>query len=517
MGSLTFASGAVEAADDVASGSPDIATSVIDAGTTVKLSGPTDNQVNFAAVTGTLTLQNSSSFDGQISGFGGEDRIDLADVFFGTSTTLAYSNQGNDSGTTLTVSDGVNLVNINLIGNYTIGNFILGEDGGGGTLVYDRPIVANGGALASTPADANVLGGNNSDTFAAPANGLDDDNVQSQVGVMTNAGGTSFNSGDTDSPAGFPSGGGNMLQPAEPYRGPVAANGENLTSFGTDANALGGDNNNLVNTGSDDVGNGASLYPQNNGMLAYDPPLVADSNTSSLPTTVNAFDQNNDIAAAGATDVTAGASTGGEMNQFNQALFANFAAALAPDPESSSGDSFAGVSTTPGSGSPNGGDGLAGVATMPDPAAPSGGNAFMGAVADGGSSTSNPAPGVIANDQGPASGIAGVTSGLSDSSLAPAGVTGGALDMTPSIGGAAFAGTAAYSEPSSNNPAAGGATFAPAVAPPITWQQSLALMGNYMASSFAAPALIDSGIADPSVSPVPLAQSSLAPQPLMNH
>src|SRR5580704_17689615 len=252
MGSLTFASGAVEAADDVASGSPDIATSVIDAGTTVKLSGPTDNQVNFAAVTGTLTLQNSSSFDGQISGFGGEDRIDLADVFFGTSTTLAYSNQGNDSGTTLTVSDGVNLVNINLIGNYTIGNFILGEDGGSGTLVYDRPIVANGGALESTPADANVLGGNNSDTFAAPANGLDDDNVQSQVGVMTNAGGTSFNSGDTDSPAGFPSGGGNMLQPAEPYRGPVAANGENFTSFVTDANALGGDNNNLVNTGPDD-------------------------------------------------------------------------------------------------------------------------------------------------------------------------------------------------------------------------------------------------------------------------
>jgi hypothetical protein len=394
-----------------------------------------------------------------------------------------------------------------------------GFPSGGGNMLqpaepYRGPVAANGENFTSFVTDANALGGDNNNLVNT---GPDDDNVQSQVVVMTNAGGTSFNSGDTDSPAGFPSGGGNMLQPAEPYRGPVAANGENLTSFGTDANALGGDNNNLVNTGSDDVGNGASLYPQNNGMLAYDPPLVVDSNTSSLPTTVNAFDQNNDIAAAGATDVTAGASTGGEMNQFNQALFANFAAALAPDPGSSSGDSFAGVSTRPGSGSPNGGDGLAGVATMPDPAAPSGGNAFMGAVADGGSSTSNPAPGVIANDQGPASGIAGVTSGLSDSSLAPAGVTGGALDMTPSIGGAAFAGTAAYSEPSSNNPAAGGATFAPAVAPPITWQQSLALMGNYMASSFAAPALIDSGIADPSVSPVPLAQSSLAPQPLMNH
>jgi hypothetical protein len=171
MGSLTFASGAVEAADDVASGRPDIATSVIDAGTTVKLSGPTDNQVNFAAVTGTLTLQNSSSFDGQISGFGGEHRIDLADVFFGTSTTLAYSNQDNDSGTTLTVSDGTNTASLVLLGQYLVSHFAVSSDGNGGTFITDSlppaATVANGagvdgGSANSAAAPAGVLASNNS-------------------------------------------------------------------------------------------------------------------------------------------------------------------------------------------------------------------------------------------------------------------------------------------------------------------------------------------------------------------
>jgi hypothetical protein len=148
MGSLTFANGSVQPVDDVSSGDANAAGFVVDDGTTVEVSGPGDQPVTFAAATGTLSLDNSSSFSGQISGFGGGDQIDLADIFFGASTTLAYSAQGNDLGTTLTVSDGTDTANLVLFGQYLSSDFALSSDGHGGTLITDplppAPTVASG-------------------------------------------------------------------------------------------------------------------------------------------------------------------------------------------------------------------------------------------------------------------------------------------------------------------------------------------------------------------------------------
>jgi hypothetical protein len=148
MGSLTFANGSVQPVDDVSSGDANAAGFVVDDGMTVEVSGPSDQQVTFAAATGTLDLDNSSSFSGQISGFGGGDQIDLSDIFFGASTTLAYSAQGNDLGTTLTVSDGTDTANLVLFGQYLSSDFALSSDGHGGTLITDplppAPTVASG-------------------------------------------------------------------------------------------------------------------------------------------------------------------------------------------------------------------------------------------------------------------------------------------------------------------------------------------------------------------------------------
>jgi hypothetical protein len=94
---------------------------------------------------GSLVLDNSTAFGGKIVGFGGPDQIDLADVGFGPSTTLAYSS-GPLSGT-LTASDGTHTANLTLIGQYTAANFSLSADGHGGTLITDPP-VSSGGGLA---------------------------------------------------------------------------------------------------------------------------------------------------------------------------------------------------------------------------------------------------------------------------------------------------------------------------------------------------------------------------------
>jgi hypothetical protein len=52
----------------------------IDAGTTVELSSAFDGLVTFAASTGTLKLDNSSSFSGTVAGMSGQDTIDFVDI-----------------------------------------------------------------------------------------------------------------------------------------------------------------------------------------------------------------------------------------------------------------------------------------------------------------------------------------------------------------------------------------------------------------------------------------------------
>jgi hypothetical protein len=61
---------------------------------------------------------------------------------------MTYS--GGTSSGTLTVTNGADTTSINLIGDYTIGNFKSASDGSGGTLIYDPPIVSAGGAVTNS-------------------------------------------------------------------------------------------------------------------------------------------------------------------------------------------------------------------------------------------------------------------------------------------------------------------------------------------------------------------------------
>jgi hypothetical protein len=91
----------------------------------------------FGGNTGTLQLDDSQGFTGQIYGFGGQDQIDLGDIAFGASTTLGYAANSSNTGGTLTVSDGT--ANIALLGQYMASSFVTASDGHGGTLITDPP------------------------------------------------------------------------------------------------------------------------------------------------------------------------------------------------------------------------------------------------------------------------------------------------------------------------------------------------------------------------------------------
>jgi hypothetical protein len=99
-------------------------------GGTLELTVPDSMSVHFNGPTGSLILDHSSGFGGQITGFSGSgtlsssDQIDLKDIGFGSGTTVAYT--GNSTGGTLTVTDAQDhTANIQLAGNYTGSTFSL--------------------------------------------------------------------------------------------------------------------------------------------------------------------------------------------------------------------------------------------------------------------------------------------------------------------------------------------------------------------------------------------------------
>ena len=84
-----------------------------------------------------------------VAGFGASDQIDLRDVAFVIATTkkgqqsdLSFTEAASNLSGTLTVNDGTHTANIQLLGQYTAGQFTLASDGHGGTLVSDPPAVA---------------------------------------------------------------------------------------------------------------------------------------------------------------------------------------------------------------------------------------------------------------------------------------------------------------------------------------------------------------------------------------
>jgi hypothetical protein len=121
------------------------APATIGAGATLEFVAADSGPVTFSGPTGTLVLDHSSTFTGQIfnlTGNGspsGSDQIDLKDIAFGPGTTVSYA--GTSSGGLLTVSDDQNhTASIALAGNYTASTFSLSGDGSGGTVVIDPPV-----------------------------------------------------------------------------------------------------------------------------------------------------------------------------------------------------------------------------------------------------------------------------------------------------------------------------------------------------------------------------------------
>jgi serralysin len=110
----------------------------IDAGTTLELSSAYNGTVTFTGSTGTLKLDASSSFAGTIAGMTGQDTIDLVDMSFATVQAPVFS--GDSTHGTLTVTDGTDIAQLALEGNYLASSWTLSDDGNGGTNVVDPPL-----------------------------------------------------------------------------------------------------------------------------------------------------------------------------------------------------------------------------------------------------------------------------------------------------------------------------------------------------------------------------------------
>jgi len=115
-------------------------TITVDDGSTIEIGGFKAQSVTFSGTTGTLKIDHSIAFTGQVSGLIGSDALDLSDVSYGASTTATFL--GNTNGGTLTVTDGSHTANIALVGDYLSSGWTLSSDGSGGTIVVD-PVSTN--------------------------------------------------------------------------------------------------------------------------------------------------------------------------------------------------------------------------------------------------------------------------------------------------------------------------------------------------------------------------------------
>ncbi|MBR1298600.1 VCBS domain-containing protein [Bradyrhizobium sp. AUGA SZCCT0042] len=114
-------------------------TALIDGVATIEFEAASSVNVTFdAEATGTLKLGDSFDFSGIISGFDGDDQIDLLDVTFGEGTSVSYVENLEETGGTLTVSDGVHTANISLLGDYSADGFVFSADDTMGTLLSYR-------------------------------------------------------------------------------------------------------------------------------------------------------------------------------------------------------------------------------------------------------------------------------------------------------------------------------------------------------------------------------------------
>jgi hypothetical protein len=107
----------------------------------LELFGASTANVTFAPRdTGILWLDASSQFKGVVAGLAPGNSLDLADIAFGTGTSLVYSSTGDKTAGSLSANDGSHNANIALLGQYMASSFVMASDGHGGTLITDPPM-----------------------------------------------------------------------------------------------------------------------------------------------------------------------------------------------------------------------------------------------------------------------------------------------------------------------------------------------------------------------------------------
>lgn len=112
-------------------------------GETLIVDGAVSADIAFTGSSGTLLLEQPSTFTGTVSGFGAQNIIDLQGIAFNSNTTLAYSQNVAETGGTLTVANGGNSANIALLGNYLAASFVAAADGPSGTQITEAAQPSN--------------------------------------------------------------------------------------------------------------------------------------------------------------------------------------------------------------------------------------------------------------------------------------------------------------------------------------------------------------------------------------
>ena len=122
--------------------------------TVLEINSPDSGSVTFTGTTGSLWLDQPSTFSGTVSGFGAQNTIDLPGIAFNTQTTLGYSPNSNNAGGTLSVSDGSLNAKIALLGNYMASSFAVESDNHGGTMVVAEALQSGTQSLLANPQHA---------------------------------------------------------------------------------------------------------------------------------------------------------------------------------------------------------------------------------------------------------------------------------------------------------------------------------------------------------------------------
>jgi hypothetical protein len=124
---------------------------VVAAGETLTFGSAFADTVSFLSDTGTLKLDDPSSFAGTVAGLHGQDAIDLAVIGFGANSTLGYAANADNSGGTLSAGDGAHMANIALLGSYMASTFVAASDGHGGTLISESAQSSNQSPIVAQP------------------------------------------------------------------------------------------------------------------------------------------------------------------------------------------------------------------------------------------------------------------------------------------------------------------------------------------------------------------------------